>query len=119
VGAVLAETQRLIRQLERRVEELERRPIASAGVQVPQAAPSAASGYVHSAASVSETRVAQPAVAPALSLAAIERSVHVVVDPAIDGARRRRRLAVIVTLFFLLVFGGLFAMLAQSYAPHQ
>jgi hypothetical protein len=57
--------------------------------------------------------------APVLDLAAIERTVQVDLDPALDGGRRRRRLFVAVTFFFIVLFGGLFAMLAQSYTPHH
>jgi hypothetical protein len=38
---------------------------------------------------------------------------------AFDGGRRRRRMIVLFSLFLLVVFGGLFAMLADSYAPHH
>jgi hypothetical protein len=118
VGAVLGETQRLIRQLEQRIEELERRPAgttANAHGTPPAASSNWAQAYGPSA--VAQVRVEAPA--PVLDLAAIERSVHVDVDPALDGGRRRRRLFVVVTFFFIVVFGGLFAMLAQSYTPHH
>jgi hypothetical protein len=38
---------------------------------------------------------------------------------AFDGGRRRRRQIFLFALFVLVVFGGLFAMLAQSYMPHH
>jgi hypothetical protein len=36
-----------------------------------------------------------------------------------DGSRRRRRMIVLFVLFLLIVFGGLFAMLAESYMPQR
>jgi hypothetical protein len=118
VGAVLAETQRLIRQLERRIEELERRPATTTtGQGAPTAASSTwAQAYAPSVAA--QARMAE-APAPVLDLATIERTVQVDLDPALDGGRRRRRLFVVVTFFFIVLFGGLFAMLAQSYTPHH
>jgi hypothetical protein len=123
VDAVLVETQRLVRQLERRVEELERRPppapasAPSAPTIVQAPAPAWVQAQAYPPAAASQPRVVQPP-APALDLRAIERSVHVEVEPALDGGRRRRRLLAVVVVFFLAVFGSLFALLAQSYAPH-
>lgn len=122
VGAVLAETGRLIRKLEQRVEQLEqldRRPAASTAV-VHAAPPAGSSAWAQSSYATSTTvqRAVVEAQAPLLDIGTIERSVQVDVDPALDGKRRRRRLVVFVTLFFLVVFGGLFALLANSYTPH-
>jgi hypothetical protein len=50
---------------------------------------------------------------------AIEGDKSIDVDSALDGSKRKRNLGIIVTILILAVFGGLFAMLAQSYAhPH-
>jgi hypothetical protein len=56
--------------------------------------------------------------APILDVAAIERDASIHIDGAIDGRRRKVRLAVTFVLLLLVVFGGLFAALAYSYAPH-
>jgi hypothetical protein len=117
VGAVLTETKELIRQLERRIDQLEQRPVASTAIV--QASPSAASSPWAQSQTSSVASYVPVARAPVLDIGAIERSVHVEVDPALDGQRRRRRLFVVVTLFFLVVFGGLFTLLAQSYTPHH
>ena len=55
--------------------------------------------------------------APLLDVAAIERDVPLDLDiRGFDGGRRRRRMVVLFVLGLLLVFGGLFAMLAASYS---
>ena len=56
---------------------------------------------------------------PMLDVKAIERDTSISVDSALDGSKRKRNLAIIVTILILAIFGGLFAMLAQSYAPHH
>ncbi|MGH7437321.1 MAG: hypothetical protein ACRENE_16715 [Polyangiaceae bacterium] len=56
---------------------------------------------------------------PMLDVRAIERDTSIDVDSALDGSKRKRNLGIIVTILILAVFGGLFAMLAQSYAPHH
>jgi hypothetical protein len=117
IDAVVAETQRLVRQLERRIEDLERRPAPTSTPTLVQEAPAATWAQAFAPPVASQPRIAE-AQAPVLDLRAIERSVHVEVDPALDGRRRRRRLVGVVIFFFVVVFGGLFSMLAQSYTPH-
>jgi len=116
VEAAVAETQRLVRQLERRIEELERRPAASAPTIV-QAAPPATWAQAYApAAAAPWARVAERP-APVIDPHAID--IHVEVDPVLDGGRRRRRLFLTITLFFIIGFGSLVALLAQSYSPHH
>jgi hypothetical protein len=57
---------------------------------------------------------------PLLDVAAIERDVSIDVDvSALDGRRRKRRMVLLLVLALLVVFGGLFAMLALSYQPQR
>jgi hypothetical protein len=56
--------------------------------------------------------------APLLDVAAIERDVPLDVNNPFNGARRRRRMAVFVAVVLLAIFGGLFALVAESYTPH-
>ena len=56
--------------------------------------------------------------APLLDVKAIERDVQLDFKNPFDGARRRRRMAVFLVIALLAIFGGLFALLAESYAPH-
>jgi hypothetical protein len=54
--------------------------------------------------------------APAYDLDAILRSVPMDADiAAFDGSRRRRRVILRFVIFVLVVFGGLFAALAESW----
>jgi hypothetical protein len=123
VAAVLAETQRIVHGLERRIDELERRPAAAVAppppAMAPHPRPGATAPFTAAApASAIPVHYAPPSRAPVLDLATIERDVHIDVDSALDGGRRKRRLVVVVVLFILVIFGGLFAMLAQSYSHH-
>jgi hypothetical protein len=123
VLAAMGEAQRLVRMLERRVEELEKRPVAVAPAPpvAAQAAPSYAQPVARAAAFAPVSAIPVMHAEPrgeTLDIARIEREVRVEVDSALDGGKRKRRLVAVVVLFILLVFGGLFAMLAQSYAPH-
>jgi hypothetical protein len=52
-----------------------------------------------------------------LNVAAIERDVRIHVDGGLDGRKRRFRLVLTLVLLLVVAFGGLFAALAQSYAP--
>ena len=55
--------------------------------------------------------------APLLDVAAIDQDVAIDVDMrAFDGTRRRRRSVLLFAVFIIIVFGGLFAMLALSYS---
>jgi hypothetical protein len=128
VASVLGETQRLMRQLERRIDELERRPVtavAAAAALTPAHEAAAAAFAAPRAQAPHYALAAVPAVVsaaprpPVLDIAAIERTVHIDVDSAFDGGRRKRRILVLVTFFFLALFGALFALLAQSYSPHN
>ncbi len=122
----ISEAQRLVRGLERRIEELEKRPVAVAPAPPVAVAPAQAQ-YTQPAARTQALAPAQASLIPVLhaqpqgatlDVKQIERDVHVEIDTALDGGRRKRRLVILVVLFVLIVFGGLFAMLAQSYAPH-
>jgi hypothetical protein len=57
--------------------------------------------------------------APLLDVAAIERDIPLDFNNPFDGARRRRRMAWFVVVALLAIFGGLFALLADSYTPHH
>jgi len=58
--------------------------------------------------------------APLLDLAEIDRIVSIDVDiSGFDGGRRKRRAVTIFVVFVVLVFGGLFALLASSYSHPQ
>jgi hypothetical protein len=130
VASVLGETQRLMRHLERRIEELERRPVTVAAA-APAPAPLVPMVGAGTAVLTHQAQVPQyasPAAAvvvsvsprpPLLDIATIERSVHVDLDSGLDGRHRKRRNVLLVTFFFLAVFGVLFALLAQSYSPHN
>jgi hypothetical protein len=104
VDASVALLEEKVRDLQRRVEELElRRPPALA----------AASTHAYATAHAA----AHPATrAPVLDIATIERTVQLGPEAAsFDGTRRRRRLFVATVVGIVVVFGGLFAALAQSY----
>jgi hypothetical protein len=94
-----------IAELLRRVEELEKRP--AAGVAMRPAMRQSMASYHPPAPQ-----------APVLDVAAINRDVNIQVDGALDGNKRRRRLALTFVVLLLVVFGGLFGALAHSYTPH-
>jgi hypothetical protein len=145
VGEALAPVQQAFREIQRRLDDLERRPIAVAPAPAAPAAvaPAAAAtapaqyrppqatypggnmapGSLMPAATVSMVPIPVTIASmaprpPILDVAAIERDVNVHIDGAIDGRRRRLRLALTFTLVLVAIFGGLFAALAYSYAPH-
>jgi BMFP domain-containing protein YqiC len=136
VVTVLGETRIIVGVLERRIAELERRPAAAAAAAAP-AATYAAPTPVAAQAPVVHVAPAPPLMArtqplapvsaipitysrpPMLDVKAIERDTSIDVDLALDGSKRKRNIAIIVTILILALFGGLFAMLAQSYAPHH
>jgi hypothetical protein len=104
IDASVAPLEHTLRDLQRRIEELElRRPPALA------AAPTLAYAHGHAAAHLS-------ARAPVLDIATIERTVQLGPEAALfDGTRRRRKLFIATFVAIVVVFGGLFAALAQSY----
>jgi hypothetical protein len=129
-AGMLAEATRLFHSLERRIVELERRtvelehrPAAVLPAPPPMGQPAPVRADVMGAvpaaayAPVPVSRAPMP-LAPTLDVAQIERDVHVEIDSALDGGRRKRRLLILVVVVFLLVFGGLFGLLAQSYSHH-
>jgi hypothetical protein len=119
VAAVLGETQRLLHALERRIDDLERRPVAAVAPPPPVVAQGGlpvARALAHAPASAIPVSYAP---APILDVKAIEGDTSIVVDSALDGSRRKRNLVILVVVFILAVFGGLFALLADSYAPHH
>jgi hypothetical protein len=131
VAEAVAPLNQTIRELQRRIEELERRPVqqsaAAFNVLPSGAAASAVEPYRQPQASypgaiaVPVAAPSAPAViarAPEIDLAAIARSGSVDMEGALDGRRRRRNLAIKFVVFLVVVFGGLFAALANSYSPH-
>jgi hypothetical protein len=122
VDHALAPVQQTVRELLRRIEELEKRPaqttisVAPAdGYRQPQ--PSYPDGYRQPQASYAGVSITPRA--PVLDVAAIERDASIQVDGALDGRKRKRRLAITFALLLILVFGGLFGALAHSYTPGQ
>jgi hypothetical protein len=139
VGEALAPVQQAFRDIQRRLEELERRPLVVAPAPV---APAPALGAMRApqatvpggvTATGTDLAVSMVPVSvgpvpvtigslaprpPVLDVAAIERDASVTIDGAIDGRRRKLRLVLTFVLLLLLVFGGLFAALANSYTPH-
>jgi hypothetical protein len=116
----LAEAQQHIAQLERRpqaapvvVAAVAPHPVVSAA----QPAPSAPSPtYASAIAAPTGSVVPRPTLTPLLDLEAIERDVPIDMDMrSFDGGRRRRRMMWLFVFGLLVVFGGLFALLAESY----
>jgi hypothetical protein len=130
-----------VRELQRRIEELERRPAQSAVVHAPAApaygaaamlpttppvvsmaaSPSAAASHASHAPIVSSIPIAIGSIAPrpaVLDVRAIERDTSISVDGAIDGSKRKRKVFFTFAFVLIAVFGGLFAALARSYQPH-
>jgi hypothetical protein len=136
VGEALAPVQQAFRNIERRLDDLERRPVAVA--PLPTAAIPGATAHMRppqatvpggaAAPGAAALPVSMPPIpitvaslvprAPLLDVAAIERDANIQIEGALDGRRRKVRLAVTFVLLLLVVFGGLFAALAYSYAPH-
>jgi hypothetical protein len=118
VDEAVAPLLRITIQLEHRIQRLEERPLPAPVYVAQPAAPAAAYGgqlQSHAAAISSPPQVVPPA--PILNVAAIERDVHIHVDGGLDGSKRRFRLVLTLVLLLVVAFGGLFAALAQSYAP--
>ena len=141
MGESLVPVQQAFRDIHRRIDELERRPVAVTPAAVaitapaaPAASSAAAPPYRPPQATLPGASIAPIPVtlgslapgpvsltprAPILDVAAIERDASVTIDGAIDGRRRKVRLAITFVLLLLVVFGGLFAALAYSYQPHN
>jgi hypothetical protein len=122
VDHALAPVQQTVRELLRRIEELEKRPAQAMisvaptdGYRQPQ--PSHADGYRQAQPSYAGVSITPRA--PVFDVAAIERDTSIQVDGALDGRKRKRRLAITFALLLILVFGGLFGALAHSYTPGQ
>lgn len=109
VEAAFTPLERRLRDLQTRLDELERRPAPAPVVMAaPAPAPSFARAYAPSHPN--------PVAGPILNVAAIERSVKLDSELGVfDGRRRRLRLALAVAFGLIVLFGGLFAALAESY----
>jgi hypothetical protein len=134
VEQAVAPLQRALREAEQRVAELERKlaqahaatsPVAHSPppILVPVAAPvspAAASAPAVPVASVVPAVHRQVSMPAVVDIEALARDVPIDADiRAFNGGRRRRRMLFVFFFFVVLVFGGLFAMLALSYAPHN
>ena len=97
-------------------------PPHGASPSPPAAAPSVPGPYASAIAPPAQSRMPVPAaLAPRMSVADIEKNVKLTdADLAlIDGRGRKRRNVILLVLFILVVFGGMFAMLAQSYMHRE
>jgi hypothetical protein len=116
---------RTLREAEQRMTDLERRLAAALAAPSPQAAPVAYAAAISpaSAPAASVGPVKYRSVPPVGVLVREAMASDVPLNPyefrAFDGGRRRRRQIFLLVLFLLVVFGGLFAMLAESYMPHH
>jgi hypothetical protein len=125
VEQALAPVLQSMRDMHRRLDDLERRP---APMVVGAAAPAIASALPEPPRQAAAPQAGPPSAipvtvaslsprAPIFDVKAIERDVTVVVDGALDGSKRRLRLGLTFAFILLAVFGGLFFALAQSYRP--
>jgi hypothetical protein len=112
-----------LRDAEARVGDLERRLAAALAApphagHVPAISPAAASAP---AASFVPAQMRSVPPAPVLIRQALAQDVPINADDirAFDGGRRRRRMIILLAIFLVIVFGGLFAMLAESYTRHN
>jgi hypothetical protein len=126
VEDALLPLQRALVEAQQRIADLERRPAPTAPTVILSAAPAPAavapSAYTSAMAAPVRMSPAQYSTmppAPLLDVAAIERDIPLDFNNPFDGARRRRRMAWFVVLALLAIFGGLFALLADSYTPHH
>jgi len=128
VGTLLEDAllplQRALVEAQHRITDLERRPAAAPTVVLsatPAPAAVAPANYASAMAANVPAAIAKYSMPPAplLDVAAIERDVPLDFNNPFDGARRRRRMAVFVVIALLAIFGGLFALLADSYTPHH
>jgi hypothetical protein len=118
--------QQALVEAQQRIADLERRPATAAPTMVLSAtpAPLAAGPTAYTSAMAAPARAAMAQYstappAPLLDVAAIERDIPLDFNNPFDGARRRRRMAWFVVVALLALFGGLFALLADSYTPHH
>jgi hypothetical protein len=118
--------QRALVEAQQRIADLERRPASAAPTVVLSAmpAPVAAGPTAYTSAMAAPARAAMPQYStapptPLLDVAAIERDIPLDFNNPFDGARRRRRMAWFTVIALLAIFGGLFALLADSYTPHH
>jgi hypothetical protein len=125
VEDALLPLQRALVESQQRIADLERRPASASPTVVLSATPSpAAAPSAYTSAMAAPVRVTGPAQysmppAPLLDVAAIERDIPLDFNNPFNGARRRRRMAVFVFVALLAIFGGLFALVADSYTPHH
>jgi hypothetical protein len=125
VEDALLPLQRALVEAQQRIADLERRPATAAATVVLSATPSPAgvapAMYTSAMAASVPAAIAKYSMPPAplLDVAAIERDVPLDFNNPFNGARRRRRMAVFVVVALLAIFGGLFALLADSYTPHH
>jgi hypothetical protein len=112
-----------------RMADLERRLAAALAAPPPQPTPVAYAAISPAAASAPNAHAASVApvqyrsVPPVGVLVREALASDVALNPsefaAFDGGRRRRRQIFLFVFFLVVVFGGLFAMLAESYTPHR
>jgi len=93
-------------------------PYASAmAAPVAQATPASAASAASAAPAPRSLIVAPP---PLLDVKAIEMDRSIDVDVrGFDGGRRKRRMIFLFFFAVLVLFGGMFALLADSYTPHH
>jgi len=124
VEETVAPLLRVTIELEHRIQKLEERPpppavFVSGAAQSPSAGHATGQGaqhlHTHAAAPTAYGRVVGPP--PVLNVAAIMRDPGIQVDSALDGSKRKFRLLLTFIVLLVVAFGGLFAALAQSYAP--
>ena len=115
--------QRAIVESQQRIAELERRPAsATSTVHVEATGSHAAVPYASAMAAPARVTTAPLVMtpqAPLLDVRAIDRDIRIDFDNPFDGRRRRRRMGALMVVVLLALFGGLFALLAQSYTPHH
>ena len=130
VQYVLADLQRRMSDLERLAASAQARPAAAPNVVLSPAPPGVAASHSAYASAIAAPASLAPnlppriaasiAPAPPVDLAAIERDVPYSLDMrGFDGRARRRRNTILFAVALLVVFGGLFALLADSYTPHH
>jgi hypothetical protein len=146
IDEALAPVRHMLSDVDQRLAELEHRPRAQSSPRfegtiaatpaalvsrvaavAPAAAPSTPSPYAAAMApppAPTPPPVAAPvpaSLSPRIDLAAIERDVKL--DDAelalLDGRKRKRRNTLLLVFFILVIFGGMFGMLAKSYMHTQ